>query len=360
MKNIYSIKQTMKNLQKYIDEKYISVQKHPTEDLYIYNYTQKAQFNRVWTEEILSCRGLIMNGKGEIIARPFKKFFNYEEYTGEDSKLSPLPLEDFEVFEKWDGSLGILYWIKDKPYLATRGSFISEQAIKGTEILRKKYPLSYLDKTKTYLFEIIYPENRIVIDYSGLEDIVLLAIFDIKTGEEMSYEVVKKCEFPVVKRFDGIKDITQIRTTLAKDNSEGFVIRFQNGIRIKIKFEEYVRLHRLITGINARHIWENLKEGEGIEELIDKVPDEFYKWVKETATRLNNEYEVIEQVICSHILDEVKDLPTRKEQALAIFAEEDDKKYSGIVFKMLDKKDYTEAIWKLIKPAHEVPFKKEI
>ncbi len=48
------------NLQKMIDERYISVQKHPTEELYIYNYTQKAQFDRVWNNETLNCRGLVL------------------------------------------------------------------------------------------------------------------------------------------------------------------------------------------------------------------------------------------------------------------------------------------------------------
>lgn len=91
----------MKDLQKLIDEKYISVQKHPTEDLYIYNYTQKAQFDRMWNETTMACRGLIMNGKGGIIARPFNKFFNYGEYQGE------IPSGEFEITEKMDGSLGL-------------------------------------------------------------------------------------------------------------------------------------------------------------------------------------------------------------------------------------------------------------
>lgn len=340
------------NLQKFIDEKYISVQKHPTEDLFIYNYTQKAQFNKVWTEETLTCRGLIMDGKGNVVARPFRKFFNLEEQKN-------IPAEPFTIYEKMDGSLGILYWIGDTPHLATRGSFTSEQALRGTQILHK-YSMYFdeLDKDLTYLFEIIYPENRIVVDYKGREDIILLAVVDTKTGKDL--DLYEYCSgFPFVSQLDGITDITTIKER-EEINKEGFVIRFESGLRIKVKFNEYVRLHRLITGINARHIWENLKEGKGVEDLIDKVPDEFYKWVKETATKLNHEYEVIEQVICSEIYDQVKNLPTRKEQALAIMSNEENKKYSGIVFKMLDKKPHSEAIWKMIKPRYEVPFKQEL
>lgn len=344
------------NLQKYIDEKYISVQKHPTEDLFIYNYTQKAQFDRVWTDETLNCRGLIMDGKENIIARPFKKFFNYEEYIGEDSKLPSLPIEDFEVFEKYDGSLGILYWADNIPRIATKGSFTSDQAIQANLFLLGYSP-SLFHRKYTYLFEILYPENRIVVDYQGKKGLILLAIFDTDSGKEFEYDQIYReysNNFEIAKRYDGIKDITKLKK-LEENNKEGFVIRFKSGLRVKIKFDEYVRLHRLITGINARHIWENLKEGKGIEELIEKVPDEFYKWVKETATRLHSEYEQIE-ILCSHIAQLAESLTTRKEQAEFILRN----KNTGVIFKMLDKKDYSESIWKLIKPAHEVPFKQEI
>ncbi len=337
----------MNNIQKYIDEKYISVQKHPAADLYIYNYTQKAQFDRVWTEETMMCRGLIMDGNGNIVARPFKKFFNLEEH-------ADLPVEPFRVYEKLDGSLGILYWIGDTPYLATRGSFVSDQAIRGTQILNK-YSMYFdeLNKNYTYLFEIIYPENRIVVDYEGREDIILLAVIDTATGEDL--DLHECCSgFPFVSTLDGITDLSKIKEREEK-NKEGFVIRFESGLRVKIKFDEYVRLHRLITGINARHIWENLKEGKGIEELIDKVPDEFYQWVKKTATKLQEEYSVIE-LNCSHIAKLAQSFDTRKEQAEFILRY----KNTGVIFQMLDGKDYSQAIWKIIKPRYEVPFKIEI
>ena len=92
------------SLQSMIDEQYIKVQKHPEEDLYIYNYTAKAQYERVWNEWTLQCRGLIMDADQKVVARPFPKFFNLGEIEGQ-----VLPKESFEVYEKMDGSLGILY-----------------------------------------------------------------------------------------------------------------------------------------------------------------------------------------------------------------------------------------------------------
>lgn len=348
----------MKNqlLQTMIDEKYISVQKHPTEELYIYNYTQLCQFDRVWNEATLECRGLILDDKYNVIARPFKKFFNFEEHTGSDSKLPSLPIEEFEVFEKLDGSLGITYWVGGKPLLATRGSFTSDQAIKGSQLLNK-YP-NVWNRDYTYLFEIIYPENRIVVDYGKREELVLLAVINTLTGEEMAYEqmvALYSAVVPVVKRFD-YTDIEKIRS-IVEDNAEGFVIRFKSGVRTKLKFEEYKRLHRLVTGVNAKTIWEMLRTNTPLAELIDRVPDEFYKWVNETYAKLMKQFLDI-QGQCFKELDQAKQLETRKDQAIWI---KNNCKYPGVVFSLLDGKSTSnDTIWRLIKPRADKPFKEDI
>ena len=92
-------------LEKYHQDGLLHKQTHPTKDLTIWNYSPKVQYERLWDEITIMCRGLVTNSKGEIVARPFKKFFNYEEHKPED-----IPNEHYEVFEKMDGSLGILFY----------------------------------------------------------------------------------------------------------------------------------------------------------------------------------------------------------------------------------------------------------
>lgn len=332
------------------NDRFLSVQPHPKLDLLIWNYTQKCQFDRVWTEETLMSRGLITDLEGNIVQRPFKKFFNLSEEPEAD-----LPAEDFEVTEKMDGSLGILYWEGNKPCLATRGSFISEQAIKGTQILTEKYGMVKFDSKLTYLFEIIYPENRIVVDYGDMQDLTLLAVIDTETGKERLLEDFKGLGVPLVKVYDGIKDIKNLNK-LQEDNREGFVIRFASGLRFKVKFDEYVRLHRLVTMVNAKTIWELLMNNQDFEELLERVPDEFYTWVRKTKADLEGKFLEIEAE-ASKSLQEVKDMQTRKDQALYL---KDKSKYPSIVFTMLDDKDYKTQIWKMIRPVAEKPFKEEI
>ncbi len=329
-------------LREMIAQDYVKVTKHPQHALYIYNYTPKAQYDRMWNECTLACRGLIMDASNKLVARPFQKFFNLGEMADQ-----AIPNEPFEVYEKMDGSLGILYWAGDVPKIATRGSFMSDQAIKATQMLHSDYQHSIdkLDKNYTYLFEIIYPENRIVIDYGTKQELVLLAITETASGLELP---LHDLGFPLVKHFHGLNDLHALKEK-EEDNKEGFVVKFKSGYRLKVKFEEYQRIHRIVTGISNLDIWEYLKDGKDLLSILDRVPDEFYDWVKETKAKLLQEFSDIEAIAQNEfkIIGE-----ERKETALYFQT----CRYPAILFKMLDGKPYDDVIWKMIKPTFEKPF----
>lgn len=332
-------------LKEMINQGMINVTKHPSEELYILNYTQTCQFSHTWNEVTIQCRGLIVDKNFNILYRPFCKFFNIEEV--DESKI-PYGM-NFEVTDKLDGSLGILYWIGDVPYISTRGSFSSDQAIHATEILHRKYShvFDYLDRNITYLFEIIYPENRIVLDYGQTDDIFLLAKIDTETGYEYSLE---SGFFQTTKVYDGVTDFKKLRD-ISLDNKEGFVVKFENGFRVKMKFVEYVRLHKILTNVTSYTIYEYLSEGRELKELLEKVPDEFFTWVKKTSDNLLTSYRDIE-LGYQEIYQQTDKLLPRREIA-QIFLQYDN---PGILFSMLDDKDYSKAIWRLLKPDFEKPF----
>ena len=334
-------------LRQHIADGFVMLRQHPTADLYILNYTAKTQYERAWDEHTLACRGLIVNGLGAVVARPFPKFFNLDEVvmTGQ---IPLLPDEPFVAYEKLDGSLGILYWIDDTPFIATRGSFMSEQALWATNLLHTSYAAIWprLDRTKTYLFEIIYPENRIVVHYGDRQDLVLLAVIDTATGAETTD--LPDIGFPLVRLFDGYTDMAEIRAVQI-DNEEGFVLRFASGLRVKVKFAEYVRLHRILTQVSSRNIWEYLATNQPFNEILERVPDEFYEWVKQTSDKFTAQYQAIESECCAvfRVLD------SRKETAQYFQTQ----RYPAILFLMLDNRDYSAAIWKLLRPVYERPFK---
>lgn len=336
-----------------IDQKLVSVQKHPEFDYYIYNYTHKAQFEGIeaWTPELRMCRGLILDGEGSVIARPFDKFFNLEQH----QEVPNLP---FKAYDKLDGSLGILYKRPDGEYaIATRGSFLSEQAIEATKMLRQLPHL--LSDDVTHMVEIIYPENRVVVDYGSERKLVYLGARDIETGE-----IYTPDQFPSITNWmESSQQISDYQKP--RENSEGVVLYYDNGFMCKVKYEEYVRLHRLVTGVNKRRIWEMLKECPimdfprneahlSLKDFVERVPEEFERWIITTSHALMDHALVIEAT-CFKAVEEVKDMPTRKDQAIYIM--ENYKDLSGIIFTILNKKPYEESIWKLLYPAHEVPFK---
>lgn len=358
-----------KELRQNIEQGYVSERKHPQAPYYIYNYTPSAQFDQVWNEITLNCRGLILDEAGNIIARPFKKFFNIGEYN-QHNFLGKIPNYTwFDIFDKLDGSLGILYKTPDGKFqIATRGSFESEQAIKGTEIFHRmfKNPSEIFLDDYTYLFEIIYPENRIVVNYGNKEELILLAVKNKQTGDEYGYEQLlefaNRFEIPVTQYYGRVAYNRHAFLKLGQDipkGAEGFVLKFDNGLRVKIKSEEYTRLHRLITGVSNKSIWDLLRTGQDIDELLYQVPDEFYDWVLETKNDLEVAFEA-KRKSASTILqlnaDRIKDW-SRKE--VAEFFSQYPKETRSILFAMVDNKPYEHIIWKQLKPAFSRPFKEE-
>lgn len=335
----------LEKLNQYYEDGLLYKQVHPTLPLTIWNYTEKVQFENLWDDVTIMCRGLVTDDKGDIIAKPFKKFFNIEEgkYT---------PTENFEVFEKMDGSLGIVFWYEGQWILATRGSFTSDQAIKGTEIL-KRYNTDIMFRHMTFCFEIIYPENRIVLDYGDDEKLVMLGAFD-RWGKDYDISDWDEWGFDVVKKYDGIKDFKELKA-MVKDDQEGFVVKFTNGDRVKIKGVEYLRLHKIMTNMSTTAVWECLKNGDDIETLLKDVPDEFYQKIKDYSRDLRyGFFQISERAGKLHDgfrygkYGDVDPEPTKKEFAEFVFKQH--KVLQPVMFAMWDKKNYDEIIWRIIRP----------
>lgn len=327
-------------LNRMMKEGYVRASYHPDNQyLTVWNYTPKAQYEQVWNDVTLNCRGLITM-YNRVMSRPFPKFFNLAE-------MDETPTGAYTVKPKFDGSLGIAYLHPDgHPAISTRGSFTSDQALWATRWLRdrgaeRQWVLQRLHEGQTPLFEIIYPENRVVVDYHGLEALVYLTTLDNATA----LDVVSDHRWPGI----GAKNLLGEIGGLLSDpipNAEGYVLTWRDGTRAKLKFDEYVRLHKLLTGVNERTIWQALSSGTpSIEKLVEHVPDEFYHWVHAAVDRLKDAYTQIEM----EARDEFSRIPMdvdRRTQAGIILKSP----LKSILFAMLDGKDYSQTIWKMIKP----------
>ena len=342
-------------LNTYIEQSLIVANKHPEYDLWILNYSPKAQSKKFWDEYTMSCRGMVIDADGKILARPLQKFKNFEEHQPSDIDMSM----DYEVFEKMDGSLIIVFYYEPRMQwiVASRGSFISEQSIEATKMLGLKH--NKLNPTCTYLFEILYPENRIVVDYGDRRELVLLTNIITATGEEIPNEKLVALYsdlFTVVKKYemDNVNDLSELKA-LEEDNFEGFVIRFADGFRVKVKFSEYVRLHGILTNVSNLTVWEHMRDNYEFDELLDRVPDEFYDWLKRTAKKLQDDYDGIELLSIKEFIRIYYINKITERAAFAEMAKLSD--HRGILFKLYDKRPYAEIIWKQIRPVYSKPFK---
>lgn len=224
-----------------LENKYINKAKHPNENIYLYNYTEKCKREEFWNEVTLWCRGLILDSKNFILYRPFKKFFEYEQLYPEFTPEGSI----HKIYEKKDGFLGIMYWVGGCPYIATRESFISYPAIKANIILYTTYfqVFEYLNPQYTYLFEIVFPNNYLIIDYGVIEDIFLIGIYDNINNKEVFLDGIG-LPFPQVKTFNLKKKLPQLLSDNTI-NEEGYVLLYSDGSRLKIKFPDYKKKYIL-------------------------------------------------------------------------------------------------------------------
>jgi len=347
------MKYDLEILNKYIEDGLLECQSHPTLPLKIYNYSRDCQFEKKWDNITLAMRGTVLDNEGNLVAKSFDKFFNIEE-------LEIIPNDTFDVYEKMDGSLGILFNYNGEWVFASKGSFTSDQSIKGFEIFKEKYSNVRLSEDLTYIFEIIYPENRIVVQY-WVEDVVLIGAWDRRIEKELDIYTDIFDGLNRVKKYDGLTDINKMKTLIGY-NREGFIIRFhQSGIRAKIKGVEYVRLHRILTNFSNVDIWECLRNKTDFNEFLERVPDEFDNWVKSIKDKLISGYKTIENKCIdlhnsfkSERPDFIFDNNGKKEYAM--WVKEQPRQFQPILFSMYDGKDYSGTIWRLLKPEYQKPF----
>lgn len=269
---------------------YVSARHHPDDpELVIYNYTNRAQFENRWNDVTMHARGLIACRRF-VVARGWKKFFNY----GQEGAPYYAPAATVVALDKIDGSLGIAYRAPDSQWaIATRGSFVSEQAIHATDLLRSRPDyLAYLDRVPrdagfTPLFEIVYPENRIVVDYEGQDDLVGIGTAHLRTGRHRGF--LTGTPWPTAEQVLRGRFIDTLALSDRK-GKEGLVVVSQAGEMVKLKQEDYLELHRIVTGLSERTVWEAWVEGRH-EALITSLPDEWQPWAAAVAADLTDALE---------------------------------------------------------------------
>ena len=334
-----------------IAEGYVTRRPHPEDpSMVIYNYTPKAQNERSWTRETTTCRGLIVDGSGTVVARPLRKFFNFGEHLSPESSLTLWSDTPVDVYDKVDGSLGILYTAPDGlPAIATRGSFASEQAVHATQALRRMYPTWREATGYTDLFEIIYPDNQIVLDYAGLDDLVYLGSVRNDTGNFFP-EYRTDWTGPRAARIAHGTTLESALELPDRENKEGLVVVAQDGSALlKIKQADYVAVHRIVGSWRRddldRKVWEMLRDGT-FDDIAHRLPTYWRLRVVDIADRILAEVRRIFREATDLTITLLWRNMSRKEIALHV----KESPLAPIVFGILDGRDVTPLLWKVVRP----------
>lgn len=340
-------------------DRHVTRKQHPHLPLSILTYAPICQYENLWNDVTMRCRGLVVDDdSGMIVALPFPKIFVTTMHNHGLAFAPPLPAEPFEVFEKADGSLAIVFNYRGKWYAASKGSFISGQAQWAQAVLDRS-DTSRLDPTLTYLAEMIFPGNRIVLDYGTREDLVLLAAFRPADLGEVALEEAGRHWEPIgsTVRTWGLSDSVEALEQLVAANNtvdgdhvsgieaEGYVIRFASGLRAKVKLADYLKIHALFTGTNERTVWEVLASGNDPADLFDQVPDEFRDWAHRVADKMRAQVsDWIAKATAAY--QEIGHLNERKEFALRAV----NSPYRAALFRLYEGRDITALAWKEVRP----------
>jgi len=326
-------------------------------DLTIFKYTQDTHISGLWNEVNRQARGIIFRTDGTVVARPFPKFFNLGECP--ETTIANLPWkESVEVYEKADGSCGIGYVRDNQWKLATPGSMESEQALNGTKIMnewfgneetmRPRYWLNHLPVDCTPVFEIIYPENRIVVDYNGVRELVLLAMFEhngVEWHPRRVDQIASMCGFRRPKRYN-----IDLRSEIPfEENSEGYVARFENGLRVKIKSPTYLRIHRLLNYLSPKGVIDLIRGreyGVTVKQLPAAIACDFDD-IRAYVQGLRDGLYTRASDCLSRMITEVGENRPRKDYAMWLQANALNSEI-GYVFALLDGKDIEDKLWKSV------------
>lgn len=319
----------------------ISARLHPNGELLIFNYTPQATYGGAWLPVERVSRGLIVHWPTtQVVALPFEKFFNLNEQP--ETRLENLPERPIEVTAKLDGSLGITYWDGTRYAMATRGSFTGPQAAWATARLQAHPAIVDLPRDLTLLVEVIYPENRVVLNYGNVEGLFLIGARRLD-GYDYNYaeltELAERFGLPLVpseavSHLGDLLPLVESRTGI-----EGWVVRYPNGLRVKIKTLEYLRLHKLLTNLTPERVREALfGDAESLAAFIMELPDEFQQETRMLADIIRAEVAAREarlrDLFAGPLAAAAQE--SRKAYALAVTAQhKPDAKY---LFALLDEK----------------------
>lgn len=285
------------------------------------------------------CRGIIFDHKGNIIRRPLHKFFNHGQISHEEKSYD----NPHDVVVKYDGSMIVPFMVNGKFIFGTKMGYTD--VAKPVMTFVEKHS-KYVDFTQHLhkmgynpIFEWCSLQQQIVIAYPE-DTLVLLEIRNIVTGEYMDMETMKqisqKYGIPSVEIFGMVHNIDSFleHVKYLKDQ-EGYIIRFHNGDREKVKADEYLEKHRIVSNCNSEKQLLKLIIDDKLDDVIPTLPENIKVRVEDYYSQVSTHTINITKTIYDEVVDMVKDCETRKDFAMMV--KDKDQRFQKMYFMFYNK-----------------------
>lgn len=333
------------------------LRKMEDEDLVQYSYSERTNNDGLWDEITMFNRGNIYEKKtGNLIAKAMPKFMNLGQLSQEKQKeLSLKP--KFNLTEKMDGCLGIIYKYKGEIRCNSRGGFDNYVTDKIKELLPKYVAKNMILNHNCLNVEVISPQTKIICDYGDTEELYLItAFYDRPNWVEHTYEescmIAQVMQMPIVKEYHMSWEPLIKWQQEADWKHEGFVVRFPNNERVKIKSKDYLDVAKFRAGLSKRSIWRYMKNDleQGTNQLQEYlnmgIPDEFSNIAKSYVKELEEEMEQHRQLAIKEY-NELIDIPKNE---LHKYYKVHSNKYQHCNYALRDGKDITRNLIKMVEP----------
>lgn len=210
--------------------------------LSILNYRQwKSDFSNPIVQ---NARGIILNDRLEVVCHAFNKFGNHGE-----AYVKEIDWNTSVVLEKIDGSLMKVWfdkvseqWILSSNQVIDCSRTLAAQFLDAADVrtMNEFSEKHELCRDKVYIFELVGPSNRVVIDYPS-NDIIQIGCRNMITLEEETpnLEGIAK---PKQHNFSSLKEAVNFAKDLPVTR-EGFVVVDGEWNRLKVKGRLFVAAH---------------------------------------------------------------------------------------------------------------------
>jgi len=280
---------------------------------------------------VKECRGTILDTDNDFVpvCYPYRRFANYGETWADDIDFSKA-----RIYEKVDGSLCQLFYYDDRWHIATSGSPSASGEVNGfgfsfKELFWKTWKeLDYTlpdDEKCNYFFELVTPFNKVVVQHEK-SNIILHGARRLSDFQELNPVVeayINGWECVKIFKFADKESVLKSLEGMDGSKQEGFIACESGPIfkRVKIKCEDYLRKHRMVSSMSIRNMLDAIRTNE-VDEVLVYCPQ-----FKDMCYDLKTKYE--------HLVGKI-------EGVYSIISDIDDKKqfasyatkynFSGILF----------------------------